>query len=109
MLVVVLTASLLYSAAEGSFSPDFNAFLIRLYGVEAQRLLERLDFREEGSFGGRTEANETIEREVGRSGRMEEDLQPVVIVHGITNMASRFERTRNFLKSKGYTEAEVAF
>uniref|UniRef100_A0A8R1E2R7 Lipase domain-containing protein n=1 Tax=Caenorhabditis japonica TaxID=281687 RepID=A0A8R1E2R7_CAEJA len=58
-------------------------------------MLERTDLGLDASFGGRDSASETINN------------QAVIIVHGITNKASRFAGTAAYLRSKGYKGSEI--
>ncbi|CAI2347296.1 unnamed protein product [Caenorhabditis sp. 36 PRJEB53466] len=72
-----------------------NQFLHDSYGIAITAMLERTDLGLDSSFGGRENAAESSQNHA------------VIIVHGITNKASRFSNTISYLKSKGYKNSEV--
>ncbi|WKX94547.1 hypothetical protein Q1695_011661 [Nippostrongylus brasiliensis] len=72
--------------ATADFSPSFNDFLTKTYGKPFADRMARRDIGPHGSYGGG-------EHQAGfRTSR-----QAVVLVHGITNTAGRFQATRRHL------------
>ncbi|CAJ0607395.1 unnamed protein product [Cylicocyclus nassatus] len=84
------------SSVGANFSPDFSDFLEETYGKKFANRMERRDLGPGGSFGGGKHNAST------RTSK-----QAVVIVHGITNTAARFEATRQYLLRNGWKESEV--
>lgn len=95
MLVQITLLFPLISLVSTDFSPHFRKFLHDSYGIAITDMLERTDLGMDSSFGGKENAGD-----VPRN-------QAVIIVHGITNKASRFAGTAAYLKSKGYKNAEI--
>ncbi|CAI4221519.1 unnamed protein product [Auanema sp. JU1783] len=85
----------LLNAVISEFTPDFNNFLVDLYTEPGRKVLERLDFGKSGSFGGKMNSLQIINR------------KPVLIVHGVTNTAARFEFVRKYLKKNHFSNAEI--
>ncbi|KAK6734973.1 hypothetical protein RB195_018275 [Necator americanus] len=86
----------LLTFAGADFSPSFNAFLAGTYGKAFADRMARRDIGGHGSFGGGDH------QEGFRTSR-----QAVILVHGITNTAGRFEHTRQHLLKNGWKESEV--
>uniref|UniRef100_A0A915BRR4 Triacylglycerol lipase n=1 Tax=Parascaris univalens TaxID=6257 RepID=A0A915BRR4_PARUN len=57
------------------FSDDFNAWLVKNFGADVQAQLNRADLDTMGSFGGKTEPTEQVQKD------------PVVFVHGVSDRA----------------------
>ncbi|VDM69082.1 unnamed protein product [Strongylus vulgaris] len=91
-----LTIVALFGWVHADFSPSFNEFLRNTYGEAFATRMARRDIGPHGSYGGGDH------RMGSRTSR-----QAVVLVHGITNTAGRFEATRQHLLKKGWKESEV--
>ncbi|GMR46714.1 hypothetical protein PMAYCL1PPCAC_16909 [Pristionchus mayeri] len=86
----------LLSVTSAYFSTDFTRWLDNQHGVVARQLLERADLQDQGSFGGKSNANETISR------------NPVVFVHGVSSVAgTMMAAAAGYYKGKGYKEGEL--
>ncbi|CAJ0932209.1 unnamed protein product, partial [Mesorhabditis belari] len=91
----ILLALLECSQIHADFTPHFRRFLHDSYGISMVTQLERTDLGPGASFGGREDPLE------------EPTNQAVIIIHGITNTASRFHRTVEYLRSAGYKSSEI--
>ncbi|CAJ0959209.1 unnamed protein product, partial [Mesorhabditis belari] len=86
---------LLYSLSESYFTKDFREFLVNINGAEIAELLERVDLRENGSFGGKIDGMEKLKN------------QPVILVHGVMSDIMRFFPIKHFYHRQGYSEGEI--
>jgi hypothetical protein len=68
---------ILFHQVHAQFSADFADWITTTYGDDVRNRLIRADLGAEGSFGGRTDRQELIQR------------QPVVFVHGVSDVAGR--------------------
>ncbi|VDO69584.1 unnamed protein product [Heligmosomoides polygyrus] len=100
--LLCMAASALLVKAD--FTPHFRKFIHENYGVNIAATLERTDLGMDSSFGGMVSSralchlmndNDTPKK------------QAVILIHGITNKITRFMPMVDFLRSKGYTNAEV--
>ena len=55
-----------WALIETSFTADFNRFLKKIYGKTTQQALERRDWNDMGSFGGKTYAGEKTSKQAHR-------------------------------------------
>lgn len=79
MTKVAAIVVLLITSVLTDFTPHFRKFLHESYGIAITDMLERTDLGLDASFGGKESAEEKPTN------------QPVIIVHGITNKATRFQ------------------
>uniref|UniRef100_A0A915BAV5 Lipase n=1 Tax=Parascaris univalens TaxID=6257 RepID=A0A915BAV5_PARUN len=95
-----LVILLLFGGAQCYFTKHFNNFIIKHYGKEVQKSLERLDVAKNhwghlGSFGGKLHDGSVIKK------------RPIIFVHGITQTASAFLSQRHYFIKKGYHISEL--
>ncbi|GMT34956.1 hypothetical protein PFISCL1PPCAC_26253, partial [Pristionchus fissidentatus] len=83
-----------------SFGEPFFNYLVTNHGLSAALVLDRPDFGNEGSFGGTSQGNGLVTRRLNT-------FQPVIIVHGVTNTAYKFNFVRQFLLKNNYTDDEI--
>nr|CDJ94609.1 Lipase domain containing protein [Haemonchus contortus] len=93
---LLLILQILFTFSRADFSPSFNAFLASTYGQEFADRMARRDLGAQGSFGGGDHKPGSRTKQ-----------QPVVLVHGITNTAGRFEEQRQYLLNHGWGNDEV--
>ncbi|CCD63930.1 LIPaSe related [Caenorhabditis elegans] len=93
-LIFIFSLTFTFSRISADFTPHFRKFLHDSYGIAITGQLERTDLGMDASFGGKENPTEVPQN-------------PVIIVHGITNKASRFGGTVAYLKSKGYKNSEI--
>uniref|UniRef100_A0A914RT95 Uncharacterized protein n=1 Tax=Parascaris equorum TaxID=6256 RepID=A0A914RT95_PAREQ len=77
----------------GSFTVDFNRWLIERYGLDVQVTLNRGDLGEAGSFGGKTFRSERLRN------------QPVIFVHGVSDRAH--DKPISAARENGYEWSEL--
>lgn len=76
-LIFIFSLTFTFSRISADFTPHFRKFLHDSYGIAITGQLERTDLGMDASFGGKENPTEVPQN-------------PVIIVHGITNKASRF-------------------
>ncbi|KAI6243022.1 hypothetical protein M3Y99_00149900 [Aphelenchoides fujianensis] len=79
-----------------TFTDGFRRFLVAQFGAAVEANLTRLDFGVRGSFGGG-------DREVA----VRTNHTPVVIVHGLSNVAGDYHEAFALWMSRGYSQEEV--
>ncbi|KAI6174687.1 Lipase EstA/Esterase EstB family-containing protein [Aphelenchoides bicaudatus] len=95
--VLLIFASFLITTSNASLSNRFRRFLQENYGEYLEKELNRADMGTGGSFGG---GNDHQPRTPTR-------FRPVILVHGITNKASKFDQIRRYFKNHQYGDEEV--
>ncbi|KAK6760607.1 hypothetical protein RB195_021899 [Necator americanus] len=78
------------------FSKHFADFLEENYGSNFRNLLQRSDLGNTGSFGGKTNENDTIVND------------PVIFVHGVSDVAGlKMQAVASHYRAFGYTDGEL--
>ncbi|CAB3399329.1 unnamed protein product [Caenorhabditis bovis] len=93
---VAILIFVLISLSNAEFNADFANFVENHYGRNFLDALQRYDLGDNGSFGGKEEANETISRD------------PVIFVHGVSDVAGgKMLSLAAKYRKRGYQNGEL--